>query len=268
MRVLIVGDTHGRLRQLEAALRQAQTDYRIEAAIQVGDFGFTPELFQQARSERLHFPVPVHAIDGNHENHAWLGRALLLGTARGWEKDFNLIYQARPSVAQLGAAKIGFLGGALHVDRPQRHNMLAGLPNYILRRQRERAVALFNREQPELIVTHSCPAGIGIGLRSTVEHAPGIAAHVKAAGFDPGPAADCGEVELGRLWGELSYRPRVWVFGHFHRAHTATVEGTRFVSVDDDLESPARRLTIWDTAEKKILVCPADPSHGESPAKA
>ena len=54
----------------------------------------------------------------------------------------------------------------------------------------------------------------------------------------PGREDDCGEVELSRLWSDLAYRPRAWVFGHFHRAHQATVEGTRFVCVSDDLDSP------------------------------
>ncbi len=260
MRVLIIGDVHGRHAALAAALRQAQTDFRIEAAIQVGDFGFSRDWLRHARQERLRFPVPLHAIDGNHEDHAWLQRADLLGLARGWRAEFNLIYQSRPSVARLGGSTVGFLGGALHVDRPQRHNLLAGLPNYILRRQRERAVALFGRERCDLIVTHSCPAGIGVGIRAAGEHEPGVGLHVRGAGFDPGPADDCGEVELRQLWNELPARPHAWVFGHFHRAHQAMVGGTRFVGVDDRFDAPGAQLTIWDTEEKRILVCPADPS--------
>lgn len=260
MRVLIVGDVHGQHRKLAAALREAQVDYRIEAAIQVGDFGFYRNLLGATSSGRVRFPVPLHTIDGNHEDHMWLRRALLTGAARSWPRDLNLIYQPRPSVAVLGASKVGFLGGALHVDRPQKHNWLAGFPNYILRRNREQAVALFNRERPDIIVTHSCPAGIGLGLQSTAEMRSGVAEYIVAAGFDPGPADDCGEVELSRLWGELAYRPRAWVFGHFHRAHEAIIEGTRFVGVSDKLDDPCRRLAIWDTEEKKLLRCPADPS--------
>jgi hypothetical protein len=79
MRVLIVGDVHGQHRKLAETLRQAQADFRIGAAIQVGDFGFYRNLLAQAREELLRFPVPMHAIDGNHEDHAWLRRALLTG---------------------------------------------------------------------------------------------------------------------------------------------------------------------------------------------
>lgn len=260
MRVLIVGDVHGQHGELAKALRQAQADYRIEAAIQVGDFGFQRNLLGAGRATRVRYSVPLHAIDGNHEDHAWLRRALLTGAASRWAHELNLIYQPRPSVAKLGASKAGFLGGALHVDRPQKHNWLIGFPNYILQRQREQAVALFNRERPELIVTHSCPAGIGIGLKSSAEMTPGVAEHISAAGFDPGPAGDCGEVELSRLWGELAYKPRAWVFGHFHRAHEAMISGTRFVGVSDELVAHSRQLAIWDTEEKKLLLCPADPS--------
>ena len=67
------------------------------------------------------------------------------GAGRVWQRELNLIYQPRPSVARFGASTVGFLGGALHVDRPQRHNWLSGFPNYILRRHREHAAALFNR---------------------------------------------------------------------------------------------------------------------------
>ena len=262
MRVLLVGDVHGHHQKLAERLRQAQADFRIAAAIQVGDFGFYQDLIRQAREDQLRFPVPLHVIDGNHEDHRWLHRAWLTGAGRVWQRELNLIYQPRPSVVQLGASTVGFLGGALHVDRPQKHNSWSGFPNYILRRNREQAAALFNQQQPELIVTHSCPSRIGIGIRSSAEMEPGVAEHITAAGFDPGPPDDCGEEELGRLWHDLSYPPRAWVFGHFHRALQTTVGSTRFVCVGDDLDSPARTLVIWDTEEKKLLLCPADPSSG------
>lgn len=246
MRVLIVGDVHGQHRQLAEVLRQAQTDYRIEAGIQVGDFGFD----EHAMAELARYPVPLHVIDGNHEDHRWLRRALRRGAADVWREKANLIYQPRPSIARLGSSKIGFMGGALHVDRPQKHNLLAGLPNYILRRHREQAVALFNREKPDLIVTHSCPAGIGIGVRASPELAHGVAEHIVKAGFDPGPPDDCGEGELAQLWRSLQYRPSGWVFGHFHCGHDAIVEGTRFVCVADN---PRQWLVLWDTEERRLL---------------
>lgn len=260
MRVLVVGDVHGRHQRLAEILRQAQVDFRVEAAIQVGDFGFHRDRLGRAREDTVRYPVPLHVIDGNHEDHRWLRRALLTGAGRVWKRERNLVYQPRPSVAPLGASMVGFLGGALHVDRPQKHNWLSGFPNYILRRNREHATALFNRHRPQLIVTHSCPSRIGIGLHGAPALEPGVAEHIRGAGFDPGPEHDRGEVELSRLWCDLAYTPRAWVFGHFHRPHDVIIEGTRFVCLGDDLDSPCRTMVIWDTEEQRLLMCPADPS--------
>lgn len=265
MRVLIVGDVHGQHQRLGALLRQVRVDYRIEAAIQVGDFGFSRAGLAGATAAALPFPVPLHVIDGNHDDHAWLHRALRAGAADAWKRDLNLIYQARGSVARLGGSKAGFLGGALHVDRPQRHGWRGRWSNYIPRRQREEAARCFNAEQPELIVTHSCPARIGIGMRGSETMAFAVAENIRAAGFDPGPPDDCGETELSHLWRDLRYRPRAWVFGHFHGAHQADIEGTRFACVDNDSEAPGHPLILWDTEERRLLSVPADPSAVPAP---
>jgi predicted phosphodiesterase len=253
MRVLIVGDVHGQHRALVDLLRQIQSHYGIRAAIQVGDFGFNKESMARLRQDRIRFPVPLHVIDGNHEDHAWLWRALLTGAARHWKDEANLIYQPRPSIARLGASTIGFLGGALHVDRPQQHNLLSRFPNYLLRHQRQQAATLFNREHPDLVVTHSCPAGIGIGMQGAADLASGVSAHIVHAGFDPGPPEDCGEVELKQLWRDLTHPPCGWVFGHFHCTHESVVDRTRFVCASGDLTSLQREFVLWDTEEKKLL---------------
>jgi hypothetical protein len=260
MRVLLVGDVHCRHEQLAEMLWRAQADFRIAAAIQVGDFGFYKDAMTRARERQVRYPVPLHVIDGNHEDHRWLRQALGSGAAEVWREELNLIYQPRPSVACFGTSKVGFMGGALHVDRPQRHNLLSRFPNYILPRQREHATALLNRERPELVVTHSCPARIGIGLRGSPHLERGIDRHIRRAGFDPGPPDDCGDMELSKLWLGLDYRPRAWAYGHFHCAHEASVEGTRFVCVSDAFDSPGATFVLWDTEEKKLLHCPADPS--------
>ncbi len=92
-------------------------------------------------------------------------------------------------------------------------------------------------------------------MRSSPDLAHGVAEHIHAAGFDSGPPHDCGETELALLWAGLLYRPKAWVFGHFHCAHEAAVGATRFTCVDGDLESLRRRLVLWDTEERKLLTC-------------
>lgn len=253
MRVLIVGDVHGQHQELVGALREIQSLYGIRAAIQVGDFGFYKDLMARLRDQRIRFPVPLHVIDGNHEDHAWLQRALLTGAARRWKEEANLIYQPRPSLAQIGNSKVGFLGGALHVDRPQQHNLLSRFPNYLLCQQRQQATTLFNREKPELIITHSCPAGIGVGMQGASELDQGVTEYIINAGFDPGPERDCGESELQKLWQNLKYRPCGWAFGHFHCPSVTTIEGTRFVCAGNIPVDPQHEFVLWDTDEKKLL---------------
>jgi hypothetical protein len=168
------------------------------------------------------------------------------GWPRAWRENGNLVYQPRPSVAQLGGSKAGFLGGALHVVRPQSHaGWRGGLPNYILHHHRRHAVTLFNHERPELIVTHSCPSRIGIGIRGeeALEHS--VMRHIVGEGFDPGPRHDCGEAELSRLWIDLEYKPRAWIFGHFHEDRETRVEDTRFVCLGHRLTLD--RAVVWDT---------------------
>lgn len=252
MRVLIIGDVHGRLGVFAKCLQRAVEEHAVSVAIQVGDLGFFADVLAAFRASGGRFAVPVHAIDGNHEDHAWLSARVDDGTAENWREQFNLIYQPRGSMVTLGASRIGFLGGALHVDRPQEHAHGAAFPNYLRPEDRERALASFNHECPDLIVTHSCPCRIGVGVKGSPAFDPWVRLFVTNAGFDSGPRDDCGEVELTALWHGLRSGPRAWVFGHFHHPHHREVEATRFVCLSDELETPERSMAIWDTETKDL----------------
>ncbi len=240
MRLAIIGDVHGRFDQLEELLRAACARQPLDAAVQVGDFGFFEEKLPAARPS-FHLPVPLYAVCGNHDDHAYLARARRSGALERWA-EANLFYQARASVVTVGEVCLGFLGGALHADRPQRRH--GG--NVITTDEARRAADLFNSAKPEVIVSHSCPAGIGIGMQSTPELAWGVAEHVLMAGYDPGPHHDCGEAQLTWLWRALQARPRLWCFGHFHAARDITLAGTRFLCVPRI--DPAQPLPVWDSA--------------------
>jgi predicted phosphodiesterase len=247
MRMAIVGDVHGAFDVLEALLAQARDAHGIEAAVQVGDFGFAEDRLPARPTFRL--PVPLYAVCGNHDDQAYLARARRTGAAERWA-EANLVYQARASVVTIGPVCVGFIGGALHMDRPQRRH--GG--NVITPDEAARAAELFGEARPEVIVSHSCPAGIGIGMQSSPEMAWGVAEHVLMAGFDPGPHDDCGEAQLTGLWRSLRARPRLWCFGHFHVSREAVVGGTRFVCAPRI--APGRPLLVWDSnaPEAAILV--------------
>jgi len=141
---------------------------------------------------------------------------------------------------------VGFLGGAMHVDRPQE------VLNRPSAAQVQQAIAAFSAASPALIATHSCPAGIGVGMRGSDAFVQSMHDHVRRAGIDPGPPGDCGEPGLSTLWNGLAPRPPLWVFGHFHRFHEARVGTTHFVSCPA-LGQPGPVL-IWDSADGKLNI--------------
>lgn len=274
MKILILGDCHGRLDLVAEACQAAELAYGIEAAIQVGDFGLFPKIIQRFLSDDASaFPVPVHDIDGNHEDHAWLHRSRSQGQESTWAAR-NLFYHERGSSVPLGGAQIGFLGGALHTDRRQEwdgqwHPSAEGSPakrsppeapawsNWVTRADTMRALAAFADHPPDLLVSHSCPAGIGIGISGSLALVELVDRFVTRAGFHAGPFHDCGEGGLTRLWRELPQKPAHWVFGHFHQFCEKAIDGTRFTCVgssDDSDGVVGVRPVIYDTLTKELLV--------------
>jgi len=242
VRVALIGDVHGDLEELCARLLRAHRTWGVGAAIQLGDFGFEERVLGAGRGWP-HFPVPLLALCGNHEDHeflAWSGRA---GHWRRWAER-GLLYQPRGSVARLGGATIGFLGGAFHVDRPQEE---LNRPSAL---ELERARRNFEVRRPDLIATHSCPAGIGVGMQANPQFVQGMADYVRKVGIDPGPQGDCGEPGLTELWQRLAHRPKLWAFGHFHQEHHAQVQGTHFFCVPSTRRDP--RTLIWETRSGEL----------------
>ena len=253
MRVVVVGDVHGAIHELPGYLMHVKKYFRVEAAIQVGDFGFFKDLVDVATESGVYFPVPLHAIDGNHEDHAWLKECMASGVAGEWKSRFNLHFMPRGSVEKLGSSTVGFLGGALHVDRKQFFSSRSLASNYIQKAEIENALQVFGAGAPELIVTHSCPAGIGIGMKSHPLFEHGVYEFVKKPGFDPGPQDDCGDMELALLWKSLERKPQAWAFGHFHHFHEATVDGTHFVCAGELAADGRCPCVIWETEEKRLI---------------
>jgi hypothetical protein len=120
----------------------------------------------------------------------------------------------------------------------------------------DRAVAAYTATPPDLLVTHSCPARIGVGMVGAPSLADDVEHFVRRAGFSSGPSHDCGEGGLTDLWNRLPRRPALWVFGHFHRVHQRRVGDTIFTCVgcsdgSDGAERPAFHLL--DTTHLRIV---------------
>lgn len=278
MLILVLGDSHGHLDLVHHACAQAQMDYGIEAAIQVGDFGFFPKVLHKFLHEGpRRFPVPLNVIDGNHEDHGWLTKCRADGTVAAWQAA-NLHLHARGTVADIGGLQIGFLGGALHADRRQewagqwKPTANDGVPhgkrrvprdpawaNWVTEGDVERTLTTFTATPPDVIVSHSCPAGIGVGMVGALPLIEDVERFVTRAGHHAGPFHDCGEGGLCGVWHRLPARPPLWIFGHFHQIHDRTVGSTRFVCVgssdgSDGAKSP--RPILLDTTKRALYLDP------------
>lgn len=245
MRIGFFGDIHGRVHQFYHVLQKVIEEYGISVAIQVGDFGISKKAIRMLDALNG-FPIPVYFVDGNHEDFRFLWRAVKKGITKEWEKS-NLYYQPRGSTLEIQGVKIGFFGGALHIGRPQK--IIRG--NVITTEELNKAVTEFSRFSPDILVTHSCPAGIGVGMQGLEIHYWGVVNHILLAGFDPGPRADCGETQHALLWNQMSQRPKLWVYGHFHEKKITDIDDTAFVSLPC-LEH-YKEYVIWDTEKEGLL---------------
>jgi hypothetical protein len=245
VKIAFLGDCHTAWNRLIDGIDQCVSHYGIESAVQVGDFGFFPnKMLMLVSGWPGRFPVPLHVIDGNHEDHAWLEMQKKSQASEHWFTNKNIVVHDRGSVASLGGTLVGFCGGALHADRRQHGSIDKGTTNWLTNRQADRAAEAFNKAKVDIVVTHSCPHSIGIGMHGSDRLAHDVEMHVTSKGFDAGSLADCGEPALSRLWRKLKYRPRHWIFGHFHAHHCIDIQGTNFRCIGSIDGSDNRALPV------------------------
>jgi len=256
MKFLLVGDIHGNWNSLFAFIEHARTRFEFDAIIQVGDFGAYNGIMKPfLKTWRDKYDIPLYFIDGNHEDHPYIAKAYM-----NW-KDSNVHYCPRGTILKFGDAKIGFLGGALNVDRPQ--EMFAnGIQNFpSAENVMEFLNSLHDMNEPlDLMVTHSCPHSIGVGQQGKLFFVDSIERYItNAVGLYTGPINDCGEPYLKDLWTRMIFKPKNWIYGHFHSFHQSRVQDTDFICLgtpDNDPGNPKQAtffLGYFDT-EHKIIV--------------
>lgn len=109
--ILLVGDIHGVYSVFNEFVAKAPAEAVI---IQVGDFGFWPQLVQRFVPP----PRNIYFIDGNHDHtQALAGLPPFDKPVEIWP---NAIYVPRGTVLELDGKKILFLGGAKSIDRKWR----------------------------------------------------------------------------------------------------------------------------------------------------
>lgn len=256
-KILLMGDTHGNFHEMiQLQLEAKKLNLPIDMCIQVGDFGFYEQCFAVLNKMNItKFPYKTFAIDGNHERHDWLKDQ----DHKAWEEKHNLFYKTRGSVEVIDGNVIAFLGGALNVDRRQEGSIDKRTTNYVLDVEVNEALENFKKYPTiDLMVTHTCPHSVGIGMVGSPIFTESIEKFCHDKGHSTGNIWDCGDGSLTKFYRglkALNIEVPTWVFGHFHQFKLARIDATDFYCVGCSDPSDGKYIKnpfIYDTQTKKI----------------
>ncbi len=197
--LLIIGDVHGQFQVINEQIMHAETHCgcHVDAVIVLGDMGiFVDTLRRFFVDAKQRFMRPVYFVDGNHEEFSCFE-----SLTEEYREFFTWLPRGR--VTEIFGRRFLSLGGACYMDAlnsPCGSEILDHDIDLCLRNPSDTV---------DMIVTHDCPAGIGV---------PGT------PGFEfygtPGFARSQELV--------AHFRPCRWFFGHHHRWFHASIAGTDF----------------------------------------
>jgi hypothetical protein len=235
VRVLLVGDTHGNIGWLRSVVYPAADLVSADAICQLGDFGFWADDFLKAARSS---PVPFFFLDGNHENHDLL-RELVAGSRAPFSFGGNLIYLPRGSSLEWGGVVVGFLGGAVSIDRGYR---TAGLDWFAAEAIDEHDLAAAeNLQGCRVLLTHDAPSGFELPL-------PPVQDPVWRSQL---PACEDHRERLADVVDRV--RPELVVHGHYHARWDRIVErewgSYRLRGLSEDGSAPEHHLSVLDCTD-------------------
>lgn len=247
---LILGDVHAKWVNMANLIRIAVEKQNIDGIIQCGDFGMFSDVvkFLKLCMKQNKINIPLYFVDGNHEDHYFLKHQV---SHKNLNKN-NIFYQPRGTFTVLGGRVVGWIGGAFNVDRPQKEYEGLNCANYPT--QEDVNTYLMNEENVDhvdLVVSHGCPGEIGIGLQGHPAFQPGVQMFISQAGHAASPIYDIGEMPLTTLWNRMKYKPKNWVFGHYHKHHDRIINGTHFYCTGETDDMKA--VYFWDTDKNEIV---------------
>lgn len=208
----ILGDVHCNWAVINM-LSEMKFAQKIDAVIQVGDFGFYPDALDMHWKKP---PFPVYAIDGNHEHFP-----MLRGIDRVTEIKPNLFFVPRGTILELAGYRIGLCGGGESVDKAwRRENYDWFADERVTHEQIERLYG----SNIDFLVTHVPP-------RSLIDKAfPPI--NLESWGLPHG-WVDVSAVTIEYLWNQLNQPPMFC--GHMHHSVDGSKYGmkVRILNIDE-----------------------------------
>lgn len=165
--IVLLGDIHGDFCYLPTLLKDIPKDATI---IQVGDFGFWPNLYRghyvdgwEQYWAQCEWEGKFYFIDGNHESHPDLQYSEITEVWPGAH------FIPRGHVMEIDGLTIGFMGGAASIDslyRTEGHDWFREE-----RITQEQFDAMYNMDvELDLLVTHTPPSSVISGNFSTTAH--------------------------------------------------------------------------------------------------
>jgi hypothetical protein len=221
-RILLIGDIQGKVQYIRAAFELARSQ-GISRILQLGDLGVLPvgkgfQLLNEINSLSLAYGIRFDFIDGNHEDFDQLdlfekeadrapdGSILVRPNVHWWN---------RGSVTTIAGIRIGFLGGAVSMDRNDRIEGKSWWPQETLTLQQLDKLKLASADGLDILVTHDVITSVN--LLGDGKHRPPLL--VKEA-YKMRTLIDDAVVTL---------RPKLLIHGHWHIRHqtNAMVRGIK-----------------------------------------
>lgn len=202
-----------------------------EHSVQVGDLGFNYGFLE----DQLRWGHDVF-FPGNHDNYD-------KDSDNFWQKqDFALGNYGHHYISDW--KPIFYVRGGYSIDQQHRTHGVDWWPEEQLSyEQLSKAVYQYKINKPDIVLTHECPLEI-------VKHVtdPDF---VRRFGFTESVIQTRTNQALQRMFD--IHKPKLWVFGHYHKAWRGVVHGTQFVCLDMLRDRQTNKDSYLDLDEMGVL---------------
>lgn len=230
MKTLYIGDTHANFEIMDHMATFVLAMYPdIVRVVQVGDFGFWPQIDWEIFSNRYQkstLPIPVWFIDGNHEDHATLN-ALASNVPTRKSPLYDAYHVPRGYVQD----NVLYMGGASSIDRRSRTNRVNWFEEEaITESDYYKAQANFIGQKINVMVCHD----------TSIEGFQYVCPHMDKAEVGQ---MDRRIIEF-LLW---ETKPKVLVHGHHHVSRQYRINHVTFIA----LKNVDSYVHVWKDASEQ-----------------
>ena len=219
MKILLLGDTHGSLRDFQAYAPYIRD---TDLVIQLGDFGFVwddSERIEQLNALMEEVDVDLWWIDGNHENFDFLKMLFELtpDDTEPTRMTSRITYLPRGYRFELGGVKFMAFGGAVSIDKHRRTPYSSWWPQELIT---DEQVARVSDEPVDILLSHDV-----CSLTPSLER-------LLTNPIRPESEIEC--IDNRKRLGEVARRVTPWIniHGHYHAYYEDGFDNTRVIGLD------------------------------------